>query len=155
MNDVGPFIPQAALDRIGDYVGTDPVFEDAAGIEAYLRYLYAGFGVLPDACWRHMTEFSTRVRSDGRLGLAYDPGIGTAMKANPLNNFDLWPVWEQVRCPVLALHGVESDLLRPETASAMTERGPKAQLVDIPATGHAPSLMVDDQIALIRRFLLE
>ena len=36
----------------------------------------------------------------------------------------------------------------------MTERGPKAQLVVIPDTGHAPSLMFDEQITIIRDFLL-
>src|SRR3546814_5949001 len=35
MNDVGPFIPKAALARILDYVGKDPRFADLAAAEAY------------------------------------------------------------------------------------------------------------------------
>jgi pimeloyl-ACP methyl ester carboxylesterase len=155
MNDIGPFVPEAALARIGDYVGADPLFEDVAGLEAYLRFLYPGFGVLPDECWHHMAEYSTRVRPDGRLGLAYDPGIGAAFAAGRLTDIDLWPVWESIRCPVLALHGADSDLLEPATVAAMAERGPRAQVVDLPRVGHAPSLMVDDQIAAIADFLLE
>jgi len=154
MNDIGPFVPRAALERIGDYVGSDPVFEDAAALEAYLRFLYPGFGDLPDACWSHMAEHTTRVRPDGRLGLAYDPGIAAAFKAGPAKDIDLWPVWDAVRCPTLVLHGAESDLLLAETAREMAGRGPKARVVDIPRTGHAPSLMVDDQIALVREFLI-
>ena len=36
----------------------------------------------------------------------------------------------------------------------MTERGPRAQLVEFAGIGHAPALMADDQIAAIRDFLL-
>lgn len=154
MNDIGPFVPKAALERIGDYVGTDPVFEDVAALEGYLRFLYPGFGDLPDACWRHMAEHTTRVRPDGRLGMAYDPGIGVAFKAKPLTDADFWGIWDVLRCPVLTLRGADSDLLLPETAHDMTIRGPRARLVEIPGTGHAPSLMVEDQIALVRDFLI-
>jgi pimeloyl-ACP methyl ester carboxylesterase len=154
VNDVGPFVPKAALDRINDYVGADPLFEDVASLEAYLRFVLAGFGDLPDECWRQMAEYSSRVRPDGRLGLAYDPGIAYGFKNKPVDDVDLWSVWDSVRCPVLVLRGANSDLLLPDTAKAMTERGPKAQVVEIPGTGHAPSLMLDDQIALVRNFLL-
>ena len=153
MNDIGPFVPKTALARIADYVGADPLFEDAASIEAYLRFLYQGFGDLPDECWSHLAEYSTRVRADGRLGLAYDPGIGNAFKTGPIEDVDLWPVWDSLRCPVLVLHGVDSDLLTRDTALAMADRGPKAQVAHIPGTAHAPSLMTAEQISLIRTFL--
>ncbi|MCC8999759.1 MAG: alpha/beta hydrolase, partial [Candidatus Contendobacter sp.] len=39
-------------------------------------------------------------------------------------------------------------------AVAMTERGPKAQLIEFPNMGHAPALMADDQIAIVRDWLL-
>ncbi len=153
LNDVGPFVPKASLERIGDYVGRDPIFEDVAGVEAYLRFLYTGFGVLPDACWSAMAEHGHRLRPDGRLGLAYDPTIGNALKSGAVEDIMLWPLWDRIRCPVLVLRGADSDLLLPETAREMAERGPKATVVDIPGTAHAPSLMVEPQIALIRDFL--
>ena len=153
INDVGPFVPGASLERIGGYVGADPIFEDVAAVEAYLRFLYTGFGTLPDPCWRAMAEHGHRVRADGRLGLAYDPAIGVALKAGPLADIDLWPLWDRIACPVLALRGESSDLLLADTAREMAERGPKATVVEIPGTAHAPSLMVDDQIELIRDFL--
>ena len=152
LNDIGPFVPKASLERIGDYVGRDLIFEDVAGVEAYLRFLYTGFGALPDACWRAMAEHGYRVRPDGCLGLAYDPVIANALKGT-VEDIVLWPFWDQIRCPVLALRGAESDLLLPETLCEMSERGPKAKTVEIPGTAHAPSLMVEDQIALIGDFL--
>ncbi|MEI8393719.1 MAG: alpha/beta hydrolase [Rhodospirillaceae bacterium] len=157
INDIGPFVPKAALERIGDYVGTDPVFEDSAALEAYLRFIYQSFGDLPAEAWADMAEHSTRLRPDGRLGLAYDPAIGNVFKntAKPITDIDLWPIWDSIRCPVLVLHGVDSDLLLPETCREMRQRGPEANIIDIPGTGHAPGLMIEDQIALVRDFLLE
>jgi len=37
LNDIGPFIPKAALERMAGYVGKDPGFADRAALEAYLR----------------------------------------------------------------------------------------------------------------------
>jgi len=51
------------------------------------------------------------------------------------------------------LRGAQSDLLRPDDAQAMTQRGPKARLVEFPGIGHAPTLMAEDQIAVVRGFL--
>ncbi len=44
-------------------------------------------------------------------------------------------------------------LLTHETAEAMTLRGPRAQLVEIAGVGHAPTLMVAEQIEVVRQFL--
>jgi len=153
MNDVGPFVPKASLERIGDYVGTDPIFEDLAAVEAYLRFLYVGFGALPDECWHAMAEHGHRVRPDGRLGLAYDPAIGDDLKTGPVQDFVFWPLWDRLKGPVLTLRGETSDLLLADTAREMETRGPKATVVEIPGAAHAPGLMVPEQTGLIRDFL--
>lgn len=36
----------------------------------------------------------------------------------------------------------------------MTQRGPRAQLHELPGVGHAPTLVQADQVALVRNFLL-
>ena len=56
-------------------------------------------------------------------------------------------------CPVLCLRGADSDLLLAETAEAMRDRGPRAQVVTIDGCGHAPALNVPDQLELVQRFL--
>ena len=55
---------------------------------------------------------------------------------------------------VLLLRGKDSDLLDVETAQAMTQRGPKAHLVEFDGVGHAPTLVTEDQIAVVKEFLL-
>ena len=149
INDVGPFLPKAALERIGSYVGQDPRFETLPALEAYLRRVHAPFGPLSDAEWRHLAQHSSRRRDEGGYGLAYDKRIGDAFKGE-LEDVELWSTWDQIKAPTLVLRGAQSDLLKADTASRMAER---ARLVEFPGVGHAPALMAADQIAAIRDFL--
>ena len=153
LNDVGPLIPKAAVERIATYVGLDPRFESIGELEAYLRKVHAPFGPLTDADWRHLSLQGYRRFEDGRFGLAYDPAIGHAFKNAKLADVDLWPIWDAVTCPVLVLRGASSDLLLAETAAEMTRRGPKATVVEIADVGHAPALMSTEQIAVLRDWL--
>jgi pimeloyl-ACP methyl ester carboxylesterase len=157
LNDVGPVVAKEGLERIGDQVGRDPGFSNRQELEAYLRQVYAPFGPLSEAQWRHLVAHAGRTRGDGKLGLAYDPKIGDAFRAvgpGALSDIDFWEFYDQIRCPTLLLRGAQSDVLRASDAAAMTERGPHAQLVEFAGIGHAPALMADDQIAAIRDFLL-
>jgi len=152
VNDIGPFIPQASLERIRDYLQARPVFADMAAVEAYLRRVHAPFGALSDAEWAHLAAHSARMMPGGQLCLHYDPAIVEPM-AGPLADVDLWPLWALcVERPVLVLRGEASDLLLPETAAQMAEH-PNVTLATIPGCGHAPALMDPSQIALIRDFL--
>jgi pimeloyl-ACP methyl ester carboxylesterase len=153
LNDVGPFVPRAALERIGSYVGEDPHFADLAALETYLRRVHSGFGALSDADWTHMARHSSRPLPGGGYGLAYDPAIGSAFRTGPIADVDLWPVWSAIKCPVLILRGAHSDLLLPETASEMVERKANATLVEFAGCGHAPALIDPQQIAVVRDWL--
>jgi len=154
INDVGTIIPGAALARIAAYVGRSPSFERVEDLEAHVRIAYAPFGPLTDAQWRRMSENSGMQREDGTWALRYDPGIAAAFGKPPFGDVDLWPYWDNVRCPVLLLRGAESDLLRRDNAEQMTRRGPRARLVEFAGVGHAPALVAEDQIRAVRDFLL-
>ena len=153
LNDVGPFLPKIALERINIYLGLDLRFASLDALEAHLREIHAGFGPLTDAEWRHLAEYSAARREDGRFGLNYDQRLGQPMKTGPIEDVELWPVWDQIRCPVLVLRGISSDLLLAETAAEMTRRGPRAEVVEVDGTGHAPALMAKDQIAIVSSWL--
>ena len=158
LNDVGPFLPKAALEHIGAYVGHDPRFADLAAAEAYIRGIHAGFGALADHEWRHLAQTSVVAAEDGGNGalrLRYDPGIGAGFRARPIDDVDLWAVWDRVTVSCLVLRGADSGLLLPETAAEMTRRGPRAELAEIAGCGHAPALMDPAQITLLRDWLLE
>ncbi|HLI21501.1 MAG TPA: alpha/beta hydrolase, partial [Stellaceae bacterium] len=154
MNDVGPLIPKTGLERIAAYVGLDPSFPDLKAFEQALRWVHAPFGPLSDEQWRHMAAYSSRTKPDGSIGSNYDPKIAEAFRQGPINDVDLWASWDAIRCPVLVLRGANSDILPKDVAIAMTQRGPRAKLIEFAGIGHAPALMAEDQIAAIRDFLI-
>ena len=155
LNDVGPFIPKKALERIVDYVGNAPTFSDLDEAENYLRQIHASFGPLTEAQWRHLAVHSTRALDDRTLALHYDPAIALALRAVPTQDVDLWALWDSVRSPTLVLRGSDSDLLSFDTAEEMKLRGPRVKVVEVQGVGHAPALMEDDQINAIKNWLLE
>jgi pimeloyl-ACP methyl ester carboxylesterase len=156
INDAGPVISKVALERIATFVGMAPVFPDIAAAEKYVRAVSASFGPHTDAEWRFLTEVVVRGNADGSLRLHYDPRLAEPFRASlPEKDLELWPLWDAIRCPALVLRGAQSDLLTKQTCAQMTQRGPKAKVVEIPGVGHAPTLMHEDQIRIVRDFLLQ
>ncbi|GHU06413.1 alpha/beta hydrolase [Betaproteobacteria bacterium] len=154
LNDIGPLITAASLRRIGEYVGCAPLFRNLDEVEQYVRCINAPFGRLTDAQWRHLARYSVRQTGDGLVS-CYDPALSEPLSKAPITvDTDLWSVYDQIKCPTLAIHGVESDLLLPAVWQEMATRGPKAALVEFPDAGHAPALMEARQIAAIRDFLV-
>ena len=153
LNDVGSVVPHAALARIAAYLGKDPRFSSFMEIDLCMRTISAPFGPLSDAQWEHLTRYNSKQHADGGWGFNYDPGIAIPFKNLPLEAIDLSLHYDRVTCPTLLLRGADSDLLLKDTALAMTQRGPKAQLVEFAGVGHAPMLMVEDQIKTVREFL--
>lgn len=155
LNEAGAVVAHASLERIGSYVGADPRFPSVEAAEQMIRAVAAPFGPHTDAEWRFLTEVVVRRNADGSWRLHYDPRIGEAFRhAVPEGDIVLWNVWDAIRCPTLLIRGAQSDLLARETAEEMTRRGPKAKLVELPGIGHAPTLLHEDQIAIVREYLL-
>lgn len=157
LNDVGPAVTRASMERIGEYLGKAPTFDSIGQAEQFIRFVSAPFGRLTDAQWRHLTLHSLRELPGGRLAMAYDPAIAvpfrTLLEAG--QDIQLWPVYDAVTCPTLLMRGAESDLLTHETALEMTRRGPRAKLVEIAGVGHAPMMFDEEQIGHVRAFLLD
>ena len=154
LNDVGPLIPKAAQDKIAETVGEDPVFANVDVAADYIARVNASFGRLTRAQWLDLARSSVRRREDGTHIWKRDPAVGKAFVAQPRNDVVLWPIWDMVKCPVLVLRGAESELFPAAVAEEMTRRGPKARLITLAATGHAPALLSEPEIRPIREFLL-
>ncbi|WP_160122410.1 alpha/beta fold hydrolase [Rhodovarius lipocyclicus] len=154
LNDIGPFVPVASLERIRDYLSQPPVeFTALEQVEAYLRRVHAPFGPLTDAEWRHMATHSAHRTPGGGWRLHYDPRIVEPMGMGPLADVDLWALWPWVSArPTLVIRGESSDLLLPGTARQMAEPE-TVTLATIPGCGHAPALMEAGQVRLIQDFL--
>jgi len=157
LNDVGPLLAASALQRIATYVGRHHHFSTLAAAEVHIRKVHAPFGLLTDEQWQHLTRWSVKPAPESEGGgfvYHYDSGIGDVFRGAPmLMDVNLWPIFEQIACPVLALRGGDSDLITHATLEEMTRRGPKAQIIEFPGIGHAPTLMSDAQITPVRDFL--
>jgi pimeloyl-ACP methyl ester carboxylesterase len=156
INDAGPVIAKAAIERIAAYLGRAPAFPSFEQAEQYVRTVFAPFGRHSDAQWRHLAEAWLRRNEDGSWRAHYDPRIAEPFRAAmPEGDLELWPVYDAIRCPTLVIRGAQSDLLSRETTREMAQRGPKAGVVEIPDVGHAPTLMDAGQISVVRDFLLQ
>lgn len=154
LNDIGPELGDAAVQRIRSYAGSPPQFDLVSELEQYFRTVYKPYGWLSDEQWRRLAETSARRTPDGKVTPHYDPKMVIQFTAHP-QDYDQWPAWDAIDVPTLCLRGETSDLLLPEVAEAMRSRGPRAVVVTIPGCGHAPALNVPGQFALVERFLDE
>ena len=151
LNDIGPEVAPAAIERIRQYAGQPPAFDTVGELEAYFRVVYQPYGAITDAQWRRLAETSTRRLPDGRVTPHYDPAMVMQFVHHP-RDYDQWDAWDSLDLPVLVLRGEHSDLLLPHVAQAMTERGPRATLVTVPGCGHAPALNTAQHFAWVERF---
>ncbi len=156
LNDAGPVIAKAALERIAMYLGKTPAFASVEEAEKYVRAISAPFGPHSEAQWRFLTETWVRKDAEGKWRPHYDPRIADEYRRTlPDKDIELWYLYDAIRCPTFVLRGAQSDLLSHETADAMARRGPKAKVIEIPGVGHAPTLLNPDQIAIVRGCLIE
>jgi len=161
LNDVGPTIQADAIARIGTYLGA-PIrwnsFEEAAD---YLWSISQGFGPHSREQWLALTRPMLVPDTTGNgsgFKPHYDPAIAVPFRAitpeaAASGEAALWFMYDAIRVPTLLLRGAQSDLLTRDTAQAMTQRGPKARLVEFDGVGHAPTLVAPDQVAAVREFL--
>jgi pimeloyl-ACP methyl ester carboxylesterase len=164
LNDVGPLIPWSALLRMKGYITRGKVFADLGEVEAYFRDVCASFGPLTDAQWKHLARHGARRNKEGVYELTYDPKIGEGLHGHvdpefPLGpdlfrGIDLWSVWSKLELPTLVLRGADSDVLRQSTVAEMRRRKPDVEVLEFEGVGHAPALMSDDQIGVVKDFLL-
>jgi len=158
LNDVGPTIQPEALKRIGSYLGLPMHWATLEEAADYMLSISKGFGAHTREQWLRLTEPMLK-REPGGFKPHYDPNIAVPFRAMTpemaaAGEAALWRSYDAIRCPTLLLRGADSDLLTRDTAIAMTQRGPKAQLHEFADVGHAPMLVVPDQIAVVREFLL-
>ncbi|UTW11593.1 alpha/beta fold hydrolase [Marinobacterium rhizophilum] len=152
LNDIGPFVPRAALQRIADYL-EDRRFDSIEACEAWLRQTYPALGSLSASQWRRLAQTGTRMLEDGSLALHYDPAIAENLRLSSDEDVDLWELWQQIRCPQMLIWGEASDVLLADTVARMGQENPAMQLLSLPGIAHAPSLMDPPQIEAVVAWL--
>ncbi|AOI42693.1 alpha/beta fold hydrolase [Burkholderia oklahomensis] len=159
VNDIGPHIEPAALERIGEYTGLDKRFAtEQEGVD-YLASLSLPFGPLTPDEWRALNRPLLVQDPDGSWRARYDPRIAVPFKAatpeaNAQGEAWLWHSLEAFAGPLLVVRGAQSDLLSRDTVDAMKARGRAVSSVEIAEAGHAPAFVSAEQIAIARQFFV-
>lgn len=159
MNDIGPVIEWKALQRLRAYVGhMGPYATEQEAVDA-LAAVAATFGPHTPDEWKALSRPMLRPLPNGGCGLHYDPAIAVpyetlteqaTRETEPL----LWQMWDRITAQTLLVRGAESDLLSADTARTMTQRGPRARLIEFAGVGHAPTFVPRDQVDAVVSFLL-
>jgi pimeloyl-ACP methyl ester carboxylesterase len=161
LNDVGPVIEWQSLVRIGAYLGARMQFDSLQAAADAMWSISTGFGPHTPEQWLALSRHMVKPRADGasRVTLHYDPAIALPFKAVTQEAATqgealLWQLYDGITAQTLLLRGAQSDLLSVATAQQMTQRGPKARLLEFAGVGHAPTLIAPDQLEAVLSFLV-
>jgi pimeloyl-ACP methyl ester carboxylesterase len=160
LNDVGPVIQWQALQRIGTYLGNTGRFDSVQQAADAMWAISTSFGPHTPQQWLALSQPMVKPLPEGGLTLHYDPAIAVPFRevtpeTAAQGEAALWQLYDNIKAETLLTRGAQSDLLARETALAMTQRGPRARLVEFEGVGHAPTFIPDNQVEAVASFLLE
>ena len=142
INDVGPDVDPAGINRILTYVGKDLRFHSWDEAADTIAGNYGGnFERFTHADWLAMAKRNCR-EENGEIRFDYDMAIAEPFKtAGAAPQVDLWPLFAALGTkPLLVVRGERSDLLTTQTADKMQAVAPAMKLAVVPGVGHAPTL---------------
>ena len=156
LNDIGPVIERAGLERIFDVVGRNPVARTFAELVEKLPAAMVGYENVPMSRWRAETERHNIETSQG-VKINYDPALRDAfIHAFDAGVFEAWPLFDACAgLPVALIRGANSDLLSLETVAAMRRRRPDLLFAEVPGRPHIPFLDEPEAVGLIRAWIAQ
>jgi pimeloyl-ACP methyl ester carboxylesterase len=159
LNDVGPEVAEAGIERIKSYVGKKV---DISSWDDAANYLKSINGVaFPENQAQDWAAFARRTfaERDGKPVLDYDPQIMQPLSQNRYKamTFVAWFLFKRLArsVPLLLIRGELSDLLSVEIADKMRRRAPAMAYAQVPQVGHAPTLSEQAAAQAIARFMSE
>jgi len=155
LNDVGPEVDPAGLERIRGYAGKGAAVRDwtEAIVQARASYGNAWPG-LSDERWSKLVRQSYRESAQGVPEVDADPHIAQMLRDDKAAAPDLWPLWGALaKVPILAIRGAHSDILSASTLERMQRGRPDVRTLTVANRGHAPLLDEPECVAAIDEFL--
>jgi len=156
INDIGPEIDDAGLDRIRGYVGRSqswPTWMHAARYFAEAQRAIFPKWNLED--WLTFAKRVCKLNASGRVVFDYDMRIGDPLRLpGGETGFDPWLAFRGLKdVPLLIVRGANSDLLTADTLARMHAEMPQMESATVPDTGHAPTLDEPEAVEAIERLL--
>lgn len=156
LNDVGPELERAGLDRIFDYVGRNPAASSLEALAARLPAAMPGFANVPESRWLEEAQHHYIETPEG-LQINYDPALRDAfLAAFDGPEVDMWPFFDAAQgLPLALIRGANSDLFSAATAGRMRQRRPDMIFAEVPDRAHIPYLDEPEAIAAIGTWLAQ
>jgi pimeloyl-ACP methyl ester carboxylesterase len=156
LNDIGPEISAAGVDRIMDYVGKPPMVKTLADAAAALEMILGpDFPGIAKDVWYTLAK-AQFVEVENGLAHNYDVALRDALieqaAAGPAP--DLWPMFAMLTSmPMGVIRGSNSDILTAETLTKMHDTNPNMISATIPDRGHVPLLDEPQSVDIINRIM--
>jgi pimeloyl-ACP methyl ester carboxylesterase len=155
LNDVGPEVDPAGLERIKQYAGKlPPALTWRVAVAQTVAVFGEAWPGLPPERWERLARRGYREDAAGVVLADADPNIGEALRAAPAAALDLWPLWRALRSvPTLAIRGARSDILSAATFARMKSENPDLEQLEVADRGHVPLLDEPECLAALDSFL--
>ena len=159
LNDVGPVVQWAFIERLKTYLGLDERFDTLELGVQKLGEIFKSFGPHTTEQWEALSRPMLKIGSNDQWIFHYDPKISEPIKQMTRESSKaaeqvMWNIYDQITCETLLIRGANSDLLTPGDAAQMCSRGPKPTLYSVEGVGHAPTLVQEDQLLKLKSFLV-
>lgn len=158
INDIGPEIAEAGLERIKSYLGVAGPFNDWDEATQYLSSISAEiFPTWRDQQWSDFARQCYAER-DGVVVLDYDPRIAEPLagESGDTEADTLWSLFgAMTSLPTLLIRGDLTDLLTQECVEKMCQLHDQLEVLSVANVGHAPMLNEPGVAEAIRRFLID
>jgi pimeloyl-ACP methyl ester carboxylesterase len=154
LNDVGPDLNTAGLDRIKSYVGSGARFQSWDEVGEAVAANNGGFENYTHDDWVRMAKRNCR-EDNGEIVFDYDMAIAEPFEsAGPAPEIDAWPFFAALaQKPLLVVRGARSDLLSAEALEKMQAAAPAMKSAVVAGVGHAPDLGEPEAVTAIEAFL--
>ena len=155
LNDVGPVIERAGLERIFDYVGRNPAGSSLEGLAQRLPAAMPGFANVPESRWLEEAQRHYVETPEGGLRINYDPALREAfLAAFDGPEVDMWPLFDATQgLPLAVIRGANSDLFSRDAVGRMRQRRPDMIFAEVPDRAHIPYLDEPEALAAIEAWL--
>lgn len=141
LNDIGPEVESGGLDFIIRYIREDRPQASWDDAIATIKTMLPNLTFQDEGIWLKMAQNTFRECDDGKLRFDWDVNIVKPILAPGYSIPDMWPLFRTLRhVPMLAFRGAESDILSPACFQRMQDAKPDMTAVEVPRSGHVPTL---------------
>jgi len=151
MNDIGPEINPAGLERVQEYTGRLTPVSSWAEAAAQTKDIYGHWlPGLSDDDFMVLAQRGYRENDEGVPQLDIDANIGRAIREIGAQKGDPWALFDALsEKPVTLLWGGMSDILTGDIVDKMKARKPDLEVIAVANRGHVPLLDEPECLAAI------